>query len=237
MKNILFFTGAGISKESGVPTFRDCVDGLWENFKIEDVATSTAWKNTPERVLEFYNARRKDLEGLEPNRAHDIIKEFDNHPDFSVTVVTQNVDNLHEMSGISENDIIHLHGELTKSRSTLDPTKTYDIGYEPISMGDECEYGSQLRPHVVLFGDPVPNIGKSTEAIIYSDTIVIIGTSLQVYPAASVLEDSLGLGKDIYVINPDDMGIDFDDEDYKEVTFIKDVATSGMEKLKQMLIK
>ncbi len=233
MRNILFFTGAGISKESGVPTFRDCVDGLWENYKIEDVATREAWKKDRETVLEFYNSRRKNLENVEPNKAHKIITEFESNPNYDVTVVTQNVDDLHEKAG--SKNIIHLHGELTKSQSSLDPKTTYDIGYGDINIGDKCEYGSQLRPHVVLFGDPVPNIGKCVEASIYSDIIVIIGTSLQVSPANSILEDSLGLGKEIYVINPDDMGIDFTDSDYDEVTFIKDSATSGMEKLKSIL--
>jgi NAD-dependent deacetylase len=147
-KKILVFSGAGVDKESGVETFRDSQDGLWNNNKIEDVATPDGWRRNKEKVLDFYNMRRAQLKEVEPNLAHQIIADLEN--EFDVTVVTQNVTNLHERAGSTK--IIHLHGELTKVRSTLDSTLIYDWT-EDCNLGDKCEKGSQLRPHIVWFGE------------------------------------------------------------------------------------
>jgi len=146
MKKILVFTGAGVSKESGIETFRDSAESLWNNHRIEDVATAEAWRKDKELVLDFYNQRRKQLKEVEPNLAHDLIAKLEEK--YQVTVVTQNVDNLHERAGST--NVIHLHGELTKVRSTLNPNLVYDW-HDDCSLGDKCEKGSQLRPHIVWF--------------------------------------------------------------------------------------
>ena len=180
MKKIVVLTGAGISAESGLKTFRDS-NGLWENHKIEDVATPQAWKADPELVLEFYNQRRLQASEALPNQAHFSLADLEEY--FSVTIVTQNVDDLHERAGSSE--VIHLHGELTKARSSKNPSLIYHINEKRIEIGDLCDDGYQLRPHIVWFGEEVPLI---TEVIPYfqsADIIIVIGTSLSVYPASA----------------------------------------------------
>lgn len=183
MKNLVVLSGAGISAESGIKTFRDS-GGLWEGHDVMDVASPEGWHRDPEVVLEFYNHRRKDALAAKPNVGHLIIAELEEH--FNVTVITQNVDNLHEKAGSSK--VIHLHGELFKSRSTLDPALVYDISGWELKLGDKCEKGSQLRPHIVWFGEMVPLMDIAIEEAITADYFIVIGTSLQVYPAAGLIE-------------------------------------------------
>ena len=188
-KKLVVLTGAGVSAESGISTFRDS-NGLWENFKVEDVASIEGWYRNPYLMLDFYNARRALLDVVKPNAAHLAIAELEN--DYDVTVVTQNVDNLHERAGSTR--IIHLHGELTKVRpenccNEMDgysEESVFDIGYEPVSIGDLAPNGAQLRPHIVWFGEAVPKIGNAIEAVEAADILLIVGTSLQVYPAAGL---------------------------------------------------
>lgn len=200
-RKIVFFTGAGVSAESGVATFRTGDDGLWYNHKVEDVATPDGWKRDPHKVLNFYNMRRTQLKEVQPNSAHEIISKLEN--DFDVTVITQNVDNLHERAGSSK--VIHLHGELTKVRSTKDSTKIYDWNND-CNIGDKCELGSQLRPHIVWFGENLDPkmIQNATQAAIECDVCVVVGTSMQVAPANTIpfLTKETAL---IYYIDPSDI--------------------------------
>lgn len=182
--HIVVLTGAGISAESGLSTFRDN-GGLWEQHSVYDVATPEAFERNPELVLRFYNERRRQLEEVEPNQAHRLLAELESR--FRVTVITQNVDNLHERGGSSH--VIHLHGELTKARSTRFPDQVFDIGYAPILLGDCCKAGSQLRPHIVWFGEEVPMIEVAAEVARTADHLLIVGTSLQVYPAAGLVHE------------------------------------------------
>ncbi|WP_372964389.1 NAD-dependent deacetylase [Marinobacter sp.] len=181
-EHIVVLTGAGISAESGLSTFRDS-DGLWEQHNVYDVATPEAFERNQELVLRFYNERRRQLQTVQPNPAHRILAELENR--FRVTVVTQNVDDLHERGGSS--CVLHLHGELTKARSTADPGLIYDIGYNDIHPGDTCDHGSQLRPHIVWFGEEVPMLDAAAELVRTADRLLIVGTSLQVYPAAGLV--------------------------------------------------
>ena len=196
MKNLVVLSGAGISAESGLKTFRDS-NGLWENHKIEDVATPIGWNNNPELVLEFNNQRRKKASLAKPNMAHKALARLENK--FRVTIVTQNVDDLHEKGG--SNVVYHLHGELNKARSTLDPNLTYKINDSNISMGDLCEKGYQLRPDIVWFGEPVPMIEKVIPYFRSADILIVIGTSLSVYPASSLI-DYINSFADCYYIDP-----------------------------------
>jgi len=175
MKKITVFTGAGISAESGIPTFRDVANGLWYNYKIDEVATSEAWKNTPEKVLAFYNDRRKALAEVEPNDAHKAL--FNLEERFEVNIITQNVDDLHERCGSTQ--IFHLHGELLKMRGIRDPNKFYNCS-EDIKIGDKCPAGSQLRPHLVLFGEYPYNFDKAYQLIRNCDYLLIIGTGFDI---------------------------------------------------------
>ncbi|MFW5823970.1 MAG: SIR2 family NAD-dependent protein deacylase [Marinobacter sp.] len=181
--HVVVLTGAGISAESGLSTFRDS-GGLWEKYSIEEVATPEAFARNPERVLGFYNQRRRQLAEVQPNAAHHALAELEER--YRVTVITQNVDDLHERAGSTQ--VVHLHGELTKARSSEHPDLIYDRGYGDIHLGDSCEQGSQLRPHVVWFGEAVPMIAKAAELVPQADHLLIVGTSLQVYPAAGLVE-------------------------------------------------
>ena len=196
MKKIVVLTGAGISAESGLKTFRDS-NGLWENHKIEDVATPQAWKADPEMVLEFYNQRRLQASVAVPNQAHFSLANLEDC--FSVTIVTQNVDDLHERAGSSE--VIHLHGELTKARSSKNPSLIYHINEKRIEIGDLCDDGHQLRPHIVWFGEEVPFINKVIPYFQRADIIIVIGTSLSVYPASGLV-DYISSNADCYYIDP-----------------------------------
>lgn len=181
-KKIVVLTGAGISAESGIPTFRDA-DGLWEGFDVMEVATPEGWQKNRELVLDFYNQRRKAALEAKPNAGHLALAALESH--FDVVVITQNIDNLHEMAGST--NVIHLHGELFKSRSTLDENLLYSIeGYE-LNIGDKCERGSQLRPHVVWFGEAVPMMEPAIVETQDADIFMVVGTSLLVYPAAGLL--------------------------------------------------
>jgi NAD-dependent deacetylase len=183
MKNIVVFTGAGISAESGLKTFR-AADGLWEEHRIEDVATPEAWRRDPELVLRFYNERRRGVLAAQPNAAHRVLAEL--QANANVQIVTQNIDDLHERAG--SNDVLHLHGEIMKSRSSIDEHRLYDTQGYDICIGDLCELGSQLRPHVVWFGEAVPMMERAIELTMRADIFIVVGTSLAVYPAASLLQ-------------------------------------------------
>jgi NAD-dependent deacetylase len=182
MKNIVVFTGAGMSAESGLKTFRDA-DGLWENHAIEEVATPEAFQSNPELVLRFYNERRKQLMECKPNDGHLAIAELETR--HQVIVITQNVDDLHERAGST--NVIHLHGELMKVRSTVHPELIYTLQDWELKLGDNCEKGFQLRPHIVWFGEQVPMMDKAIEIVEQADVFLVVGTSLQVYPAAGLV--------------------------------------------------
>jgi NAD-dependent deacetylase len=182
-KNIVFFTGAGISALAGIKTFRDH-DGLWENHKIEDVATPEAWAKNPKLVLDFYNQRRRQLADVQPTKAHKLIAEIQNG-NKNISIITQNVDDLHERAGAK--NIVHLHGELTKVRSTRNPSHIKDIGYNDLTLHDVDENGDALRPHIVWFGEDVPMMDYAQHKARLAEVFVIIGTSLNVYPAAGLL--------------------------------------------------
>ena len=188
MKRLVVLTGAGISAESGLRTFRDS-DGLWENHRVEDVASPDGWRRNPELVLEFYNQRRKQALEARPNAAHLALAQLEGQ--FNVQIITQNVDDLHERAGSSR--VLHLHGELFKVRSTRHEHLVYSLeqispgGWE-LNLGDFCERGFQLRPHIVWFGEMVPEIERAAELCAGADLFMVVGTSLQVYPAAGLLE-------------------------------------------------
>jgi len=229
---LVVLTGAGVSAESGITTFRDS-DGLWENHNVEDVASIEGWYRNPALVLDFYNARRAQLPTVRPNAAHlaiaDLEKEYD------VTVVTQNVDNLHERAGSTR--VIHLHGELTKvrpenccnDRDGYSEETVFDIGSDEIHIGDLAPDGAQLRPHIVWFGEAVPKIEAAIDAVEAADILLIVGTSLQVYPAAGLYRYAK-MTTPIYIIDPKDVPV----RDGR-LTHIKDVATNGMEVFKNIL--
>ena len=232
MKNIVVLTGAGVSAESGVSTFRDS-DGLWENHKVEDVASIEGWYRNPQLVLDFYNARRAQLTEVRPNAAHRAIAELEN--EYKLTVITQNVDNLHERAGSTR--IIHLHGELSKvrpenccnERDGFSEETVFDIGADAINVGDLAPNGAQLRPHIVWFGEAVPKIAKAVDAVEQADILLIVGTSLQVYPAAGLYRYAKA-DTPIYIIDPKDVPA----RDGR-ITHIKEVATKGMEVFKNIL--
>jgi len=183
MRKVVVLTGAGISAESGLKTFRDD-NGLWRNYRFEEVASPEAWHRDPELVLEFYNIRRKQLLEVKPNAAHEALVKLEKH--FDVQIITQNVDDLHERAGSTK--ILHLHGELRKSESSIDKNLVYNIKGWELKTGDKCEKGSQLRPHVVWFGEQVTKINPAIELVEQADYCIIIGTSLAVYPAAGLIQ-------------------------------------------------
>lgn len=231
-QRLVILTGAGVSAESGISTFRDS-DGLWEQHRVEDVASIEGWYRNPSLVLDFYNARRAQLASVKPNAAHLAIASLEEA--YDVTVVTQNVDNLHERAGSTR--IIHLHGELTKVRPENCCNETdgfsedtvFDIGYDAIHIGDLAPGGAQLRPHIVWFGEAVPKIEAAIDAVESADILLIVGTSLQVYPAAGLYAYAKA-DTPIYIIDPKDVPL----RDAR-ITHIKDVATKGMEVFKKLL--
>lgn len=229
MKKIVFFTGAGISAESGVKTFRDN-GGLWNEYKVEDVAHINGWRKNKELVLEFYNKRRAEMPTVEPNLAHKAIAELQASGEYEVHVVTQNVDDLHERAGST--GVLHLHGELKKARSTVDPSLIYEWT-EDIKLGDKCEKGSQLRPHVTWFGEPLDYtiLGRAKYLAEEADIFVVVGTSMAVQPAASIpfMSKETAL---IYYINPDGL-VDVHIPSYRRAFFyhVMDVATTGVQKV------
>lgn len=182
MKRLVILSGAGMSAESGIRTFRD-MNGLWEEYDVMEVASIGAWHKNPELLLRFYNGRRKQMIESKPNKGHFLLAELEKS--FDVQIITQNVDNLHERAG--SNNVLHLHGELTKARSTLDPSLIYNLVDPEMKMGDKCEKGSQLRPHIVWFGEEVPAMIEAVPIVESADYICVIGTSLNVYPAAGLI--------------------------------------------------
>ncbi len=182
MKKLIVLTGAGMSAESGISTFRDN-NGLWNNHRVEDVATPEAWERNPALVNDFYNQRRKQLYEVEPNAGHLALVDLEKY--FDVQIITQNVDDLHERAGSTK--VLHLHGELKKVRSSVDPLLIFELDGWELKMGDLCPKGSQLRPHIVWFGEAVPMIEPAAELASQADILVVIGTSMAVYPAASLV--------------------------------------------------
>ncbi len=226
-KKLVVLSGAGISAESGIPTFRDN-GGLWEGHRVEDVATPEGWRKDPLLVLDFYNQRRKKALEVKPNQGHKIIAEM--QKDFDVSVVTQNVDNLHERAGSKK--VIHLHGSLFESRSTKDESLVYPIKGWELKWGDLCEKGSQLRPNIVGFGEQVPLMEIATEIAANADIFVVVGTSMVVYPAAGLINYvSRKVPKFIVDPNiPDVSGL-------TNIEFIGEVASTGMEKVRKKIIE
>lgn len=226
MKKLVILSGAGVSAESGIKTFRDS-GGLWEGHDVMEVASPEGWSNDRNLVLNFYNERRKSAIAAEPNKGHLLIAELENH--FDVTVITQNVDNLHEKAGSS--NVLHLHGELFKSRSTVDPYLVYDIEGWELKEGDRCEKGSQLRPDIVWFGEMVPMMEVAVEKALSADIFIVIGTSLQVYPAAGLLE-YVKESNPKFIIDPNMPNV----LSRKNLFLIEEIGSIGMERVKQTLI-
>ena len=224
--NITIISGAGMSAESGISTFRDS-GGLWEQYKIEDVATPEAWLLNPNLVLEFYNKRRAQLAQVSPNKGHLALAEAEqNH---HIQIITQNVDNLHERAG--SKNVLHLHGELTKVRSTKYPELIYNIGYKNITNKDKCEKGYPLRPHIVWFGEEVPLIEKAAKLIEKCDVLIVVGTSLNVYPAAGLL-DYTPPNTPIYLIDPNPVSV------YNsKVVHLKLKATEGIPEAIKIIVE
>jgi len=224
-KKLVIFSGAGMSAESGIKTFR-ATDGLWENHRIEDVATPEAFRRDPALVLEFYNLRRKQVMAAQPNAAHQMLAKLQN--DFDVQIITQNIDDLHERAG--SKNVLHLHGEIMKSRSSVDENDLYAVQNGKINLGDKCQRGFQLRPHVVWFGEDVPLIQTARHLASRADIFLIIGTSLVVYPAAGLVNAApLQIPK--YLIDPGD----FDLHSYTNLQHIKQNATIGLQELLPVL--
>jgi NAD-dependent deacetylase len=225
-KKLVVLSGAGISQESGLKTFRD-MDGLWENYAVDDVASIDGWYRNPELVMDFYNQRRKQLFEAEPNPGHFGIAELEKW--FDVNVVTQNVDDLHERAGSSK--VLHLHGELRKVRSTIDSGLIYTLDGWELKMGDKCEKGSQLRPHIVWFGEAVPAIYNAIPVVENADIIVVIGTSMLVYPAAGLVHYARPEAP-VFVVDPNRPEVVL-----KNVVYIDEKAGTGVEILKLKLEK
>ncbi len=223
-KKIVALTGAGISAESGLKTFRDS-DGLWEGYNIEDVATPRAWKKDPQLVLDFYNARRRDIASAGPNCAHEALASLEEH--FDVHIITQNIDDLHERSGST--DVLHLHGEIFKMCSAKDRSCVTEIRKD-ITLGQFASDGNQFRPDIVWFEEPVPMIGKAVELILQADIFIIIGTSLQVYPAAGLVRYAPPYSQKFVV----DKKIPSSPEAFDFVS-IEKPATEGMKELAKLL--
>lgn len=226
-ERITVLTGAGISKESGLATFRDS-GGLWEGYDINEVASPEGWRKDPVKVLEFYNKRRAQAAEAEPNSAHYALVELENH--FDVTVLTQNVDDLHEKAGSS--NVVHLHGQLSKARSEFDESLVIDIGDKPIKLGDKADDGAQLRPHVVWFGEMVPMIEKAANIFQETDILIVIGTSLVVYPAAGLTEYAKPQAQK-FIIDPSLPEL----YDYSGWEHIREKAGTGTPVLVEKLIK
>jgi len=222
-KHLVVLSGAGISAESGIKTFRDS-EGLWEGHEVMEVASPEGWRRNQQLVQNFYNQRRKQLLDCEPNLAHMILADLET--DFDVSIITQNVDDLHERAGSTH--VIHLHGELKKAQSTFDTSLVYDLDHWEIKEGDLCEKGSQLRPYIVWFGEQVPKMDEAMKIAASADIFVVIGTSLQVYPAAGLVEYVAGETM-IYVIDPKKPEVNF----RRKVVNILENATNGMKTLEK----
>ncbi|MEI7596300.1 MAG: NAD-dependent deacylase [Bacteroidota bacterium] len=225
-KNIVILTGAGISAESGIRTFRDS-GGMWEDYDIMEVASIQGWNKNQQLVLDFYNARRKQLLECKPNRAHYLLAELEEK--HNVQIITQNVDDLHERAG--SKNILHLHGELKKVRSSEYPNLIHELNCWELKMGDKCEKGYQLRPHIVWFGEEVPEIPRAIEMVKKADVFIVIGTSLNVYPAAGLIDyASYHIPK--YIIDPNDCNV----SNIHNITSIKENASVGVAQLVNSLM-
>lgn len=226
-KKLVIFSGAGVSAESGLKTFRD-TGGLWEEFRIEDVATPEAWAANPALVTEFYNLRRKQVMEAQPNDAHKLLADLESR--FDITIITQNIDDLHERAGSKK--VLHLHGEIMKVRSSMHPELIYPIDKWEIKIGEMCERGSQLRPHIVWFGEMVPEMDNAIGIAAEADLFVVIGTSLNVYPAAGIL-NYVKPSAQKWLIDPGDFNLDY----VINLKHIKKVASEGMKVLASELNK
>lgn len=224
-KKIVVFSGAGMSAESGIKTFRD-TGGLWEEYKIEDVATFEAWLKNQDLVLDFYNQRRKQVMEAQPNEAHKLVAELQKQ--FDVQVITQNIDDLHERAGSQK--VLHLHGEIMKGRSTAKHELVYELKHWEIKAGDVCEVGSQIRPHIVWFGEAVPEMDKAIELAEEADIFITIGTSLNVYPAANLIH-VVPSHIPKFLVDPGDFNLDY----IKNLSIIKATAVEGMKILAKKL--
>jgi NAD-dependent deacetylase len=227
MKKLVVLTGAGMSSESGIRTFRDS-GGLWEEYDVREVATPEAWRKNMELVLRFYNERRRQLAGCSPNSGHTGLANLEKH--FDVQIITQNIDNLHERAGSSE--ILHLHGELTKARSTVDTHYITDIGYDDINPGDKCPKGGQLRPHIVWFGEDVPMMEEAVNITREAEIFVVIGSSLNVYPAAGLIHYA-PLDASLWLIDPNDVYVPVS----RHVEVIRAGASEGVDILTKKLLE
>ena len=226
MKKLVILTGAGMSSESGIKTFRDS-GGLWEEYDVSEVATPQAWKRNRNLVLRFYNERRRQLAASKPNKGHLGLAELEKH--FDVQIITQNIDDLHERAGSTK--IIHLHGELTKARSTADPSLLYEIGYKDINPGDSCEKGSQLRPHIVWFGEEVPMMDQAATLTADADIFVVVGSSMNVYPAAGLINYAPARAS-LWLIDPKEVVLPIN----RRVEVIREVASVGIGILTERLL-
>jgi NAD-dependent deacetylase len=226
-KKLVVLTGAGVSAESGIRTFRDS-NGLWEDHDVMEVASPEGWSRNRALVLEFYNQRRKQARECQPNAAHLALAKLEEY--LEVQIITQNVDDLHERAGST--NVLHLHGELNKSQSSVDPTLVYPMESWEIKEGDRCEKGSQLRPFIVWFGEAVPMMIPAMKIAAKADFFLVLGTSMQVYPAASLI-DYVPRAADKYLIDPAHPEFSLP----KELTFIQEKATVGMELFTQLILE
>lgn len=224
MKKVVILTGAGISAESGISTFRDS-DGLWENYNVQEVATYDGWLRDPELVLNFYNARRRDVIKAQPNEAHRQLVRLEEK--YDVRIITQNIDNLHERAGSSS--VLHLHGEVTKARSSRDENLIIEIGDRDINLGDKAPDGSQLRPHIVWFGEAVPNIEPASVLCEQADYFLVIGTSMAVYPAAGLIH-YVPRSTLCYLVDPKAVPVS------RPITIFQEKAGSGVKKIVDQLL-
>jgi NAD-dependent deacetylase len=224
-KKLVVLTGAGMSAESGLRTFRE-MGGLWEEYDVTEVASPEGWARNPGLVLRFYNERRRQLMQASPNAGHIGLAKLEE--DFDVKIITQNVDDLHERAGSIS--VLHLHGELKKSRSTLDPSLVYNINGWELNLGDKCEKGSQLRPHIVWFGEPVPAISAAIETAGTADFFAVIGSSLNVYPAAGLI-NYVPAGVPVFLIDPNEVFV----QGNLNVILIREKAGIGIEMMKNQL--
>lgn len=227
MKKIVILTGAGVSAESGLKTFRDS-DGLWEGHDVMEVATPQGWQSNRALVLEFYNQRRKQALSAKPNAGHQVLAELQDQ--FDVSIITQNVDSLHEAAGSEK--VLHLHGQLDESRSTIDPSLIYQMDSWELKEGDKCEKGSQLRPNIVWFGEAVPMMEPAAEEVSTADIFIVAGTSLVVYPAAGLL-DLVPAHIPKYIIDPKIPEVRSSENMY----FYEEVASMGLPKVKEHIIQ
>ena len=223
-KKVIVLTGAGISAESGISTFRDS-DGLWEHYRVEDVATYDAYLRNPQLVLDFYNQRRRELFKAEPNEAHRQLVRLEEK--YDVHIITQNIDNLHERAGSTQ--VLHLHGELTKGRSDKDDSLIVEIGNKEIHLGDKAPDSAQLRPHIVWFGEAVPNIEPAAELCERADYFIVIGTSMAVYPAAGLIH-YVPKSTPCYLVDPKAVPIS------RPITIFQEKAGTGVKKVVDELL-